>query len=194
MFFVLTNDPNARLYSRMEGVAVQEDFEQLVALHRQRIYRFALASLRDQDAAETVTQDCFLRAHRAWDGFRGDSSVQNWLMKIALNLIRDTARTRRFQFWKRAQSSDVLFDSADRFIPDCSSTPEAQLSARQQVKLVWRALDDVSANQRRVFLLHFMEGMSPAEIVEVTGMNNGVVRVNLHRAVRAVRQKLKGEK
>src|SRR5665213_530327 len=169
----------------MEEVAVQEDFEKLVALHRPRIYRFALTSLRDQDSAETVTQDCFLRAHRAWDGFRGDASVQNWLMKIAVNLIRDTARTRRFQFWKRSQSSDILFDSAG-----FGSSPEAQLSARQQVKLVWKALDRVSANQRRVFLLHFMEGMSPAEIVEITGMNNGVVRVNLHRAVSAVRQKM----
>ena len=68
----------------MEGVAVQEDFEQMMAAHRLRIYRFALASLRDPDAAETVTQDCFLRAYRSWDAFRGDASVQTWLMKIAV--------------------------------------------------------------------------------------------------------------
>ena len=178
----------------MEGVAVQEQFEELVALHRQRIYRFALASLRDPDAAETVTQDCFLRAHRAWGGFRGDSSVHNWLMKIAVNLIRDTARTRRFQFWKRTQASAILLDSAGQFIPDTGSSPEASLSARQQVEAVWKALDQLSANQRKVFLLHFMEGMAPIEIEGVTGMKSGAVRVHLHRAVQKVRHTLRGLK
>jgi hypothetical protein len=61
----------------MEGVAVQEQFDEMVALYRPRIFRFALASLRDRDAAETVTQDCFLRAYKAWPGFRGDSSVHS---------------------------------------------------------------------------------------------------------------------
>ena len=81
----------------MEGVAVIEEvaFEELVALHRPRIYRFALASLRDRDAADSVTQDCFLRAHRAWPQFRGDSTVQTWLTRIAINLIRDSVRSRR---------------------------------------------------------------------------------------------------
>jgi RNA polymerase sigma-70 factor (ECF subfamily) len=176
----------------MEGVAVQEDFEQIVAAHRLRIYRFALASLRDPDAAETVTQDCFLRAYRSWEGFRGEASVQTWLMKIAVNLIRDTARGRRFQFWRRARASSILVDVEGRFIPDTGSSPEERLSARQQIEAVWKALDGLSVTQRRVFLLHFLEGMKPAEIEEVTGMTNGAVRVHLHRGVTKVRQALRG--
>ncbi len=191
---MLTNGAKVRLYSRMEGVAVQENFEELVALYRPAIFRFALASLRDRDAAETVTQDCFLRAYRAWPQFRGDASVKNWLMKIAVNLIRDTARGRRFQFWKRAASTAILLDSAGRFIPDLGSSAEERLSARQQVEAVWQAVDRLSPNQRKVFLLHFMEGLAPAEIEEVTGMTNGSVRVHLHRAVLAVRAKLRGSK
>jgi RNA polymerase sigma-70 factor (ECF subfamily) len=176
----------------MEGAAVQEDFEQIVTAHRLRIYRFALASLRDPDAAETVTQDCFLRAYRSWDAFRGEASVQTWLMKIAVNLIRDTARARRFQFWRRARASAVLLDSEGRFIPDGVSSPEDRLAARQQIEAVWKALEKLSVTQRRVFLLHFLEEMKPAEIEEVTGMSNGSVRVHLHRAVMKVRQELRG--
>ncbi len=178
----------------MEGVAVQETFDELVALHRLRIFRFALASLRDHDAAETVTQDCFLRAYKAWPSFRGDSSVQTWLMKIAVNLIRDTARGRRFQFWKRANASAILLDSAGHFIADTGSSAEERLSARQQVETVWKVVDRLSPNQRKVFLLHFLEGMSPAEIEEVTEMSNGSVRVHLHRSIQTVRQALKGSK
>jgi len=191
---LLTTAQNTRLYSRMEGVVVQESFEELVALHRPRIFRFALASLRDRDAAETVTQDCFLRAHRAWPGFRGDASVKNWLMKIAVNLVRDRARGRQFQFWKRAESSAILLDAAGQFIPDTASSPEAALSARQQMEAVWKVVDRLSSAQRRVFLLHFMEDMDSSEIEEVTGMSSGVIRVQLHRAIQAVRHELRGLK
>jgi len=50
------------------------DFDQLVPLHWPRIYRFILASIRDSDAAQTLAQDCFVRAHRAWGGFRGTAA------------------------------------------------------------------------------------------------------------------------
>jgi len=156
----------------MEGVAViaenngesatgaaPQSFDDMVAIHRPQIFRFALASLRERDAAESVTQDCFLRAYRAWPGFRGDSSVQTWLTRIAINLIRDAARSRRFQFWKRAQDSAVLTDVDGKFTPDTGSSPEALLFSKRQVEAVWKAMDDLSASQRTVFLLHFMEEM-----------------------------------
>ena len=70
-----------------------EKFAELAASHRLRVFRFALGSLRNRDAAEDVTQDCLLRAHLAWERFRGDCSPQTWLIGIANNLIRD-ARSR----------------------------------------------------------------------------------------------------
>ena len=167
-----------------------EAFDELVAIHRPRIFRFALASLRDRDAAESVTQDCFLRAYRAWSLFRGDSAVTTWLTKIAINLIRDAARSRRFQFWKRANADAILADVNGRFIPAGGSSPEDRLSAKQQVAQVWKAMDDLSPSQRTVFLLHFMEEMDLAEIEAVTGIGNATIRVHLYRAVRVVRAKL----
>ncbi|HEY4088430.1 MAG TPA: sigma-70 family RNA polymerase sigma factor, partial [Bryobacteraceae bacterium] len=98
----------------------------------------------------------------------------------------------RFQFWRRANASAVLVDADGQFIPDGASSAEDRLSARQQIEAVWKAVDGLSATQRRVFLLHFLEGMKPAEIEEVTGMSNGAVRVHLHRAVTKVRQVLRG--
>jgi RNA polymerase sigma-70 factor (ECF subfamily) len=188
----------------MEGVAViaennrqsatgasSQSFDELVAIHRQRIFRFAFASLRDRDAAESVTQDCFLHAYRAWPQFRGDSAVHTWLTRIVINLIRDAARSRRFQFWKHALDSAVLADVTGNFIPAAGSTPEECLSAKQQVEAVWKAMDDLSASQRTVFLLHFMEEMDIAEIERATGITNATIRVHLHRAVRVVRNKLR---
>ena len=168
-----------------------EDFDAMVEVYRQRIFRFALASLRDRDAAETLTQDCLLRAYKARHQFRGDSSVQTWLMRIAANLVRNVARSRRFQFWKRMHASAVDLDAASDWIHDRDMSPEQRVMAIQEVEAVWAVLDSLSERQRTVFLLHFMEQMNSTEIEAVTGITRGAVKVHLFRAVHAVREKLR---
>ncbi|HEY1493858.1 MAG TPA: sigma-70 family RNA polymerase sigma factor [Candidatus Solibacter sp.] len=148
---------------------VLTDFDSVVQVYRPRIFRFALASLRDRDEAESVTQDCFLRAFQGRQGFRGDCSVQTWLMQIAVNLVRDAARNRRLRFWKRAQASAVDLQEASEWLPGRDMTPEERASARQQVAAVWSAMTGLSEKQRTVFLLHFLEEMSPAEIEAASG-------------------------
>jgi DNA-directed RNA polymerase specialized sigma24 family protein len=64
--------------------------------------------LRRPAAAEALTQDCFLHAYRAWERFRGDASIQTWLMRIVVNLLRDAARNRRLQFWKKVRADAAL--------------------------------------------------------------------------------------
>jgi RNA polymerase sigma-70 factor (ECF subfamily) len=166
------------------------DFDSALRAYRPRIFGFALASLRDRDAAESVTQDCFLKAHRAWDGFRGECSIQTWLMQIAVNLVRDVGRSRRFQFWKRAQASAVDVGTASDWIPDRDTSPEERVAAREQVDAIWGVLASLSEKQRTVFLLHFMEDMDSTEIEAATGITRRAVRVHLFRAVHAVRKRL----
>jgi RNA polymerase sigma-70 factor, ECF subfamily len=100
-----------------DQLAEKLDFESAVRQFQPKIFRFALASLRDLDDAESVNQDCFLKAHRAWEQFRGDSSLQTWLMQIAVNLIRDVGRSRRLQFWRQARSRAVDLNSAGKWHP-----------------------------------------------------------------------------
>src|SRR5678815_5636756 len=84
-----------------------QDFDGVVQRYWPRILRFLLATLHDADVAETLTQDCFLKAYRNRSAFRGDSNLNTWLMSIAVNLVRDRVRTRRFQFWKKAERSAI---------------------------------------------------------------------------------------
>src|SRR5690349_14822831 len=90
-----------------EDATELDDFDALVRLHWMRVFRFALASLRDRDAAESIAQDCFVRAYAARHQFRGESSVQTWIMQIAVNLVRDFGRNRSLQFWRKAKRLDV---------------------------------------------------------------------------------------
>jgi RNA polymerase sigma-70 factor (ECF subfamily) len=73
----------------------------LVRLHQRRIYRVLLAIVRDPDAADTLTQECFLRAYEKRASFRGEAKVETWLVRIAMNLARDHAKNRRQSFWRR---------------------------------------------------------------------------------------------
>ena len=161
-----------------------DDFDAVVAAYWPGVYRFALASLRDPDAAATVAQDCFLKAHRGRAHFRGDAGVRTWLMRIAINLVRDAARSRRFQFWKRAHEAEQDLN----MVIDGSVSPEAGAAAKEQVRAVWRAVRHLPQRQRTVFLLRFSEEMQLTEIAAATGMAEGTVKVHLFRAVRAVRE------
>ena len=169
-------------------------FESLVRLYRPRIFRFALGSLRDVDAAEMVTQDCFLRAYQARERFRQECSLQTWLMRIAANLIRDHARNRRLQFWKRASRTAQPADVAAHVIADGGRSPEEQALLREQVAAIWKSADRLPRKQRMVFLLRFVEDMELLEIAAVADMKEGTVKTHLFRALRTVRADLGGGK
>src|SRR4051812_18611475 len=169
-------------------IAELEEFDTIVRTYRPRIFRFALASLRDRDAAESVTQDCLLKAYRARTQFRGESSVLTWMMRIAVNLVRDEAVTRRFRFWK---ASAVSIDSISDWIADAGRSPEERVRRKQQVEAIWSVSRSLPERQRTVFLLHFMEGMDAGEIETATGITKASIKVHLFRAVHAVREKLK---
>jgi RNA polymerase sigma-70 factor (ECF subfamily) len=160
------------------------DFDAVVRAWWSRVYRFALASLRDRDAAGSVAQDCFLKAYRARHSFRGDAGLRTWLMQIAVHLVRDQIRSRRFQFWKRVDG-DVSVEFAD-----ARRSPEAELQARQQVEEVWTAAQALPERQRTVFLLRFVEEMDLLEIAAVTGMKEGTVKTHLFRALQTIRERL----
>ncbi len=176
-----------------EDAAAQE-FATIVATHRPQIFRFLLASTRDVDLAETLTQDCFLKAHRHWSSFRGESSPITWLMRIAINLQKDHWRNRRMQFWRQTRTNSVDVDEASEWLSSGESSPEQQLLAREKVKRVWRAVDGLSARQKTVFLLRFVENMEIAEIGHATGLSEGTVKAHLSRALGRVRGEVKGKK
>ena len=164
-----------------------DDLETVVALYQSRVFRFLLATLRDRDAAETLTQETFLRAWTARASFREDCSLPTWLIRIALNLARDHTRTGRFRFWKHISTSAVDVDDVAASVPTREGTAESHLIARQQVALIWETVAELSPRQRTVFVLRFLEEMEIPEIAAVTGMPLGTVKSHLYRALNVVR-------
>ncbi len=176
--------PQARVTS-----GEQEEFDEIFLRHRAQIFRFLLSLLRDRDAAETLTQECFLRAFRSWPSFRQEANPLTWLMRIAVNLTRDYWRNRKLQFWKRATAVDV--SEVSEWLPGQGANPEQRAAIRQQIEAVWKAVEDLSPRQRTVFLLRFVEDMELNEIAEATGLNLGTVKSHLSRGLEAIRTRLR---
>jgi RNA polymerase sigma-70 factor, ECF subfamily len=183
----------------------EREFEMLVELHQRSIYRVLLGLTRDPDAAETLTQECFLKAFQNRGGFRGEASAKTWLTRIAINLAHDHRRSRRMQFWRilfrRQQEgpmagggTDSLTALGDRLaevVPDERASAEQHLLAREHLAAVWKAVGRLPNQQRTVFLLRFVEEMSLEEIAQAIGVGVASVKTHLRRATMTVRQTVK---
>jgi RNA polymerase sigma-70 factor, ECF subfamily len=167
-----------------------EGFSKIAEQNMPVIFRFLLASLRDPDLAQTLTQECFLRAYRSRATFRGESSVKTWLMRIAINLQKDYWRNRRIQFWRETRANAVDVDLVSDHLPSAERSPEAQLLAREQVARIWKIVPCLSVRERSVFLLRYVEELELKEIGNCTGLKIGAVKVYLARALAKMRAAL----
>jgi RNA polymerase sigma-70 factor, ECF subfamily len=173
-----------------ETIVAEADFDATVQLYRPKIFRFLQASLRDRDAAECLTQDCFLKAFHALRNFRNECSMNTWLMQIAVNLLRDHLRNRRLQFWKRARRNGPPGSELDNWIADQRQSPENEVLLKERVQAFWAATELLPEKQRSVFLLRFVEEMELLEIATVMGMKEGTVKTHLFRALQSVRERI----
>ena len=174
-----------------ERSVLEEDFETVVREHQKRIYRILLFLLRDPDEADTLTQECFLRACARRKAFRGEARVSTWLIRIAINLAQDQLRSRRRNFWRcllRGKNTEAM-PVIDRRI-----TPEDAVLAREQVEAVWTAVESLPLQQRTVFTLRFGEEMPLPEIAQALGRHQGTVKAHLSSAIRTVRRALNGRR
>lgn len=167
-----------------------DDFDSIVRCNQRRIYRLLLLYLRDADAADTLTQECFLRAFETRARFRGECSLETWLVRIAVNLARDHAKSRRHAFWRRLLRSEK---AGERRVADPHLSPEGALLAREEVAAIWSAVADLSHQQKIVFVLRFAEEMALEEVAAALELELGTVKSHLSRALGTLRRRLRGE-
>ncbi len=167
-----------------------DSFDLIVRQNQRRIFRVLFVYLRDADAADTLTQECFLRAFRHRARFRGECALGTWLVRIAVNLARDHAKNRRRAFWSRLVRGERALA---RVTPDPRMSPEATLLAREAVAEVWSVVEELSHQQRSVFVLRFAEEMTLEEIAAVLELEPGTVKSHLSRALGTLRRRLRGE-
>ena len=186
---ILTTALSAPVTEKAEEISA-ERFDEIMRQHQRRVYRVIFLLVRDRDAADTLTQECFLRAYLKRASFRGECRIETWLLRIAVNLARDHGKSRRTSFWKKLVGlEDQTDNSAEpRQFPAPEPSAERTLLAREELDGVWSALSSLSTQQRAIFFLRYEEEMSLAQIANLLDLKVGSVKSQLARATGKLRE------
>ncbi len=171
----------------MSAPQVHEDFERLVQDNYQRIYGVIYRLVGDVHEAEDLTQDTFVNAYRARNGFRGDSQVYTWLYRIAVNLTKNRLEqlARRPVPWAQAG-----LDGEEDEPEDSADTPERHTQNAELGQVVAAAILRLRPDFRAVVILREYEQLSYEEIASVLGCTVQTVKTRLFRARNLLRRRL----
>ena len=179
------NVPMERVEAMALGEARQGDaeaFRMLVDQHSHRVFRLAFRITGNEQDAEDIVQETFLRAYRNIGRYDSRASVSTWLHKITSNCSIDLLRKRK----RRPTAS--LDEHHDGQLPASNTPGPERVAAGQEFgRRVNSALSGLSAKERVAFTLRHFEELSIREIAEVMHSPEGSVKNNIFRAVRKLR-------
>lgn len=151
------------------------------------IYRYIVWRVASPDTAHDLTAEVFLKA---WQHLiSSEKEIENfkaWLYRIAANLVIDHYR-------KKAHDYLSLDETAWENMVDRSFNLEDEISQREDAKVIYRAMELLSAEQKDLLFMKYGDDLSVKEIAQITGKSTGTIRVALHRAVKALKIILKGK-
>jgi len=151
-----------------------------------RIYNFALRFLKNSEAAEDAMQEVFVKMIRHASQFQGDAKLSTWLFSITANWCRDFLRKADN---KSKESDDVLVT-----LPaPLDQSPDRNLEQRENEVRIQRALKALTPEQREAILLSRYQGLSYAEIAQISGCSEGAVKTRVFRAMETLKKALLGE-
>ncbi|WP_420641290.1 RNA polymerase sigma factor [Candidatus Leptofilum sp.] len=159
-------------------------FEQLMRLHGQFVYNLALRTLNNQKDAEDVTQETFLQLLKTLATFRGESQFRTWLYRIVINLCYQKLPQLKREL--NLLEDGVLLNVRD----EKPSIPDILLAEELKQQML-AAVQDLPEKYRLLITLRHLQGMSYAEIAEVTKMPLGTVKTGIFRARRELRLALR---
>lgn len=160
----------------------EKAFRMLVEIHGKTVYNIALYTLNDEDLAEDITQEVYIRIYRNLHKFKGDSKLTTWIYRIVKNVCYDHAKKR----------SLVPMDELSE--PDLRD--EEYLSPEEGAAMSWRheelrdAVEKLPLKQRIAITLYYFQDKSYEDIAAIMDMPLNTLKSHLHRAKAALAQTL----
>ncbi len=173
----------------------QAAFREIVLRHRDALGHVAFSLLRNRADAEEIVQDTFVRAHRALANFRGESSLNSWLHRIALNL----ARNRYWYFFRRHRHLTESLEhtpgptghlTVGELIASDSPDPARESGTREFSALVTECTARLKAGQQEILHLRNVRELSYRDIARTLGISSGTVKSRVARARECLRRLL----
>lgn len=162
-----------------------EAFDALVRAHFARVYSLLFRLVGNHEDAEDMTQDCFIKAQRSLEWYRGEASFGTWLYRIAVSLSRDHYRSAR----RRVGALDA---PAEVPVPDSrESGPHDEAARRELVIALQDGMDRLPHRLRAALVMRTHEGLEYEEISRVLGITPHTARVHVMKARRLLERWMK---
>jgi RNA polymerase sigma factor (sigma-70 family) len=164
-------------------------FDALVQKYQERVYSTVYHMTSNHEDANDLTQEAFIKAHKAINGFKGDSSFFTWVYRIAVNKTINFLKTRKNRIHLSLNDLDFNAEHDPELVAFVSeNTPRRDLGLTELQEKLNEAMQKLSDVHRLVVTLHDVQGMSHEEISKIMDCNTGTVRSRLFYA----RQQLQG--
>jgi RNA polymerase sigma-70 factor (ECF subfamily) len=171
------------------------EFQEVYAAFQPKILRY-LARLVDENEAEDLTQETFVKVNLALENFRGESKLSTWIYRIATNTALDRLRSPSFQQAAQKLSADLIeidespLDDRNAWTGEKTPLVEPQIYRKEMGACIQDFIGKLPESYRTVLVLGEMESLSNNEIAEILGLSLGTVKIRLHRARAKLRQEL----
>lgn len=162
-------------------------FEILVLKYQRRIFNLIFRLTNELEVVEDIAQEVFLKAYNAINDFKGKSSFSTWIYRIAVNTSLNYIKSN-----KRHQHKSLDDDPPEKYnlISNNLSDIELFIERQELSKKIEEAIGSLNHEQKTIFVLRDVEGLSYEEIGKILDCPSGTVRSRLFRARRELRSKL----
>jgi RNA polymerase sigma-70 factor, ECF subfamily len=182
-----TVSPDAEILARAQA-GDHAAFAQLYALHKRRVYSLCLRMLSNVAEAEDLTQESFLQLHRKIATFRGDSAFSTWLHRLTINVVLMHLRRKGLNL---ISLDEALDPSPDHGPTRSFGAPDLRLTGSIDRMTLEKAVENLPAGYRLIFVLHDIEGYEHNEIATLLDCSIGNSKSQLHKARMKLREALR---
>src|SRR5690625_4315072 len=160
-------------------------FEEIYDAYHHDLYRFVFYMVKNKQITEDLVQEVYIRVINSYDTFKGESSQKTWLFSIARHVTIDYFRSQK----RRRKRILDYFDwpSKGKNLEDDLPLPEDLVLQDEQVKEIYKHLDECTEDQRSVLILRFLHEFSIKETAEALNFSESKVKTTQHRALKKLR-------
>ncbi|WP_243290103.1 RNA polymerase sigma factor SigX [Bacillus sp. FJAT-47783] len=165
---------------------MEDAFEQLYEKYHHDLFQFLFYMVKDKNVAEDLVQDVYIKVLKSYNRFEGRSSEKTWLFSIARHVAIDYFRKQK----SLRQRILEKFDFEKTSIMDEGPLPEEIAIEREDIQLLYKALDACNVNQRSVILLRYFKDLSISETASILGWTESKVKTTAHRAIKSLKKEM----
>jgi RNA polymerase sigma-70 factor (ECF subfamily) len=171
-------------------------FEELVRLYQNRIFSLTLRMIGNRQEAEDLAQEVFITVHRAIASYRGEGRFYTWLYRIASNTCKNRIkylRGRNFHRSVSVEDTPEAHGGGDGPVVSLQGQiagPEQMAEGTRLQDAIARELANLDPEHRLLIVLRDIQGLPYADILRITGLQEGTLKSRLHRARVALKDRL----